>query len=72
MLHNSAMLKQRTLASAVLVPVLMGSIGLIRLTEQARFETYRTVDVLQLLGSGMCFGIALSAVVALLRGRRGF
>jgi hypothetical protein len=66
------MLKQRTLASAVLVPVLMGSIGLIRLTEQARFETYRTVDVLQLLGSGMCFGIALSAVVALLRGRRGF
>jgi hypothetical protein len=65
------MLKRRTLASAVLVPVLMGSIGLIHLTQQARFETYRTVDVLQLLGSGMCFGIALSAAVALLRDRRG-
>jgi hypothetical protein len=34
---------------------------------QPRFESFRNVDVLQLLASGMCFGVALSALFALVR-----
>ena len=32
-----------------------------------RFATYYRPDVLQLFGAGMCFGVALVALVALLR-----
>jgi hypothetical protein len=61
----------KPLASAVFVPVLVGSTGLIHLANQPRFALIQTVDVVQLLGSGMCFGVALFAVIAMLRGKRG-
>ncbi len=61
---------RRQTTAAILVPVLAGSVGLIHLMSQPRFEAIRTVDVLQLIGSGMCFGIALSAVIVLLRSKR--
>jgi hypothetical protein len=70
LLHNSAMLRRKSLASAIVVPVLVGSIGLIHLTQQDRFQSFHSVDVLQLLGSGICFGIAVSALIAILRGAR--
>jgi hypothetical protein len=35
-----------------------------------RFASFHNVDVLQLLASGMCFGVALAALIALLRGPR--
>jgi predicted membrane protein len=68
---NSGMPKPRTLAAAILVPVVVGSIVLINLTHQPRFEMFHTVDVLQLLASGACFGLALAALLAMLRGTRG-
>ena len=61
------MLSRKALASAILVPLFIGLVGLMNLVHQPRFETFRNVDVLQLLASGMCFGVALSALVALLR-----
>ncbi len=61
----------KPLASAVLIPVLVGSIGLTHLASQPRFALIHTVDVLQLLGSGMCFGVALFALIAMLRGKCG-
>ena len=33
------------------------------------FETIRTVDVVQLIGTGMCFGGAIVALVLVLRSR---
>lgn len=51
----------------VLVPLMVGMMGLILVSRNPRFETFHAVDVLQLLGSGMCFGAAL---VALLSGWR--
>jgi hypothetical protein len=36
-----------------------------------RFACIRTVDVVRLTGFGMCFGVALTAIFELLRGRRG-
>ncbi len=44
--------------SAILVVV--GVIGLVSLMGRPRFQTYHTVDVLQLIVSGMCFGVALA------------
>ena len=40
----------------------IGSIGLFQLMEKPRFAMYHTVDVIQLLASGACFGVALIAL----------
>ena len=61
---------RKALTSAVLVPLVVGIIGLMNLMQRPRFAGFHNVDVLQLLASGMCFGVALSAILALLRGPR--
>lgn len=43
--------------------ILVGMIGLFPLTRKARFQAFHTVDVLQLLASGACFGGALTALL---------
>jgi hypothetical protein len=63
---------RRQLLSSIFVPVFMGSLPLFHVTQQPRFQLFHNVDVLQLLASGMCFGVALSALVALIRGPRSF
>ncbi|HZL51040.1 MAG TPA: hypothetical protein VFC37_08855 [Terracidiphilus sp.] len=65
------MSKRRNLTAAIFVPVLIGSIGLFHLMSQPSFANIRTVDVVQLTGSGLCFGVALTALFALLRSKRG-
>jgi hypothetical protein len=61
---------RKNLTAAIVVPLIIGIIGFVNLMHQERFASYRTVDVLQLTGSGMCFGVALVAFVALMRGPR--
>ncbi len=61
------MFRRRSLVSAVLVPLLVGMTGLFHLMEQPRFAAYRTVDVVQMTGSGACFGVALMALVMYFR-----
>ncbi len=61
--------KNRTLYSIIMAPLLVGLIGLLNLMQRPRFASIHTVDVLQLIVSGMCFGVALSGVFALIRGR---
>ena len=58
---------RRTLTAAFAVPLLFGIISLTQLMSRPRFATYYRPDVLQLFGAGMCFGVALVALVALLR-----
>jgi len=65
------MFRRNVLVSAVFVPIIIGSVGLMNLMHQPRFETYRTVDVVQLLGTGLCYGVALVALIMLLRAPRG-
>jgi len=62
------MAKKRNIATSVIGLILIGSIGLINLTQRPRFANFHTVDVLQLLGTGMCYGVAL-ALIGLLRKR---
>ena len=45
----------------------VGIIGLFHMTQKASFATIRTVDVVQLLASGACFGAGLMALVMKLR-----
>jgi hypothetical protein len=64
------MTKRKQLTMAILIPVLVGSTGFIHLMSQPRFESIRAVDVVQLTGSGVCFGVAMTALFALLRSKR--
>ena len=48
---------------------LVGAIGLGNVVRNPRFETIHTVDALQLIASGMCFGIALMALAGRLKPR---
>jgi hypothetical protein len=47
-------------------PLLIGFVGLYRVTQSPSFPMYRVVDVLQLLGSGLCFGVALVGLIFML------
>ena len=63
---NLPMFRRRSLFSAVMVPLIVGVAGLAHLMSQPRFAAYRAVDVVQMTGSGLCFGIAFFALVLLL------
>ena len=54
--------------TAALLGASFGAINLI--TMSARLEAIRTVDVVQLIGVGMCFGSALVGIVIMLRKRQ--
>lgn len=67
---EKSMLNRKSLIPAVVVPLIVGLIGLMNLMNRPRFASFHSVDVLQLLVSGMCFGVALAMLIALLRGPR--
>ena len=52
------------------VPLLFGLISLFNLVTRPSFATIRGPDVVQLIGTGMCFGVALATLVVFLRGSR--
>lgn len=64
------MLNRKSLISAVVAPLIVGLLGLMNLMNRPRFASFHNVDVVQLLASGMCFGVALATLIALLRGPR--
>lgn len=49
-------------------PAVIGLFGLLTVIGRPRFQMYRTVDVLELVASGLCFGIAFIGLVRLFRG----
>ena len=58
----------RKRSASIFILILVGSVGLFTLMGRPRFQTYATVDVLQLLASGLCFGLALGALLRRWRG----
>jgi hypothetical protein len=52
------------------VPLLFGLLSLSSMMSRPRFATFHGSDVVQLLGTGMCFGVALASLIFLLRSRR--
>ena len=65
---------RRTSAPKVFVPLFIAFMGLAAFTNAAsspRFATFRAVDVVRLMASGMCFGAAIAALLIFFFGRRG-
>ncbi len=58
------MLNRKALVGSIIIPLMVGLGGLVRVTERSAI---RAVDVVQLTGSGACFGVALMSVVLLFR-----
>ena len=54
--------------TAVLLGLSFGAINLISMA--ARLEAIRAVDVVRLIGVGICFGVALVGIVIMLRKRQ--
>jgi hypothetical protein len=61
------MRNRKALGTSVFAALFTGIIGVMHLMEQPRFQSYHNVDVLQLIASGMCFGVALSGLLVLMR-----
>ncbi len=57
--------------SIILLPLIVGLVGLSTAMQRPRFAVIQTVDVVQILGSGMCFGVALASLGFWLRNRSG-
>ncbi|MDQ6678357.1 MAG: hypothetical protein M3Z09_13815 [Acidobacteriota bacterium] len=53
----------------IAVVLIIGLIGLGNVTRNPRFQAFHAVDVLQLLASGVCFGVALTLAFATFRKR---
>lgn len=69
MKEASCLLDRNPSYQPLVVPLIVGSIGFINLAQRPRFASYHNVDVLQLLATGMCFGVALSALIVWIRSR---
>jgi len=70
-LHTSPMRNRKPLVAAFFIPIMVGCIGISNIARNPRFESFHTVDILQLIASGMCFGAALSALlIMVVRGQR--
>jgi uncharacterized membrane protein YbhN (UPF0104 family) len=60
------MRKQRHVLASIVMPIVFGLVGFSNIARKERFAAFHTVDIVQLLASGMCFGVALTALMMLL------
>jgi hypothetical protein len=58
--------RQRPPLLVWIIPLLVGLLGFYRVTQSPQFESYRTVDVVQLLVSGACLGVVLTGAMLML------
>jgi hypothetical protein len=49
------------------VPVLLGLMSLSSMLSRPRIALLHGSDIVQMIGTGMCFGVALAALIAFLR-----
>ena len=61
------MLNRRSLISTVVTLLIVGTIVMANFVSQNRLAAIRSVDVVQLIGTGMCFGVALFALIIFFR-----
>lgn len=64
------MANRRLLMTSTFVPLAIGLIGMYNVSRYPRFAAIHSVDVVQLIASGACFGVALVSVIALFRNPR--
>ena len=56
--------------TAMVITALFGAVSLMNMALSGRLEAVRAVDVVQLIGTGMCFGAAIFGIVTILRKRQ--
>lgn len=56
--------------TATVITALFGAVSLMNMALGGRLEAVRAVDVVQLIGTGMCFGAAIVGIVTILRKRQ--
>jgi hypothetical protein len=61
--------ERRRRLAPVWVPLLFGLLSLSSMMTRPRFATFHGSDVVQLIGTGMCFGVALASLIFFLRSR---
>lgn len=61
--------RRKTDVAMIVISLVVGITGLTTVTGRPRFSGYATVDVVELLASGMCFGIALAGLLRAWRSR---
>jgi hypothetical protein len=64
------MSKHQRLLRVAAVLVVFGTLSLARALDRPSMELVRAVDVVQLVGAGMCFGAAIMALAVWKFGRR--
>ena len=50
----------------LIIPLLIGLLGFFRVAPSPHFESYRTLDIVQLLVTGACLGTALTGLMVML------
>ncbi len=50
-----------------MIPLFVSLAGFYRFTQSPRFEMYRAVDIVQLLGCGVCFGAVMVRIIFMLQ-----
>jgi hypothetical protein len=53
----------RDLRRHAIIVIMLGLIGFSALARRPRFQEIHNVDILQLLGSGACFGVGLTLLL---------
>jgi len=60
---------RRKFARMFFIALAFGVFSFMGILGRSSFETIRTVDVVHLIGVGMCFGVTIVALVLFLRSR---
>ena len=60
----------RSMTRRAAVALMVGLIGIVPLLDRPRLHTMHTVDLLTLIGSGMCFGVALTLFIFAFKSNR--
>ena len=59
------MIKRKTLMLSTFACIIWGVFTLVRVMEQPQFRSYQNGDVVRLILSGICFGVALTGLLSL-------
>lgn len=62
--------RNRSTAVAIVMPIFVGFLSIIQVSQRPRFQMFHAVDILQLVVAGMCFGAALAVAGSALKRTR--
>jgi hypothetical protein len=57
-------------AAVLIIPIMIASVEFNNIARNPRFEQIHTVDVVGLIGCGICIGVAMTGLIFMFRGNR--